>query len=159
MARGRAFIGGVVVAASLGFGVGAVATSGASSSASSATYYGCLKAGSLINVTTLSHKCAVGASPISWNATGPAGLTGATGAKGDTGPKGDTGAKWTAPQGGFYVFSQQHENNGLNPPDTVTCPTGETTGNVFTSHQDIHSDNPAIGTQTRYFWNWLCPIS
>jgi len=99
MAIGRAFIGGVVVAASLGFGVGAVATSGASSSSSSTVYYGCLKAGSLSNVTTLSHSCAAGASRISWNATGPAGLTGATGPKGNTGatgPQGDTGARGPA---------------------------------------------------------------
>lgn len=107
MTTRKAFLGGLVVAASLGFGVGAIATSGAVSNTNSTSFYGCLKAGSLSNVTTASHKCTAGATSISWNATGvqgPKGNTGATGspgAKGSTGdagsqgPKGDTGATGT----------------------------------------------------------------
>jgi len=129
MARGRAFIGGVVVAASLGFGVGAVATSGASSSSSSTTYYGCLNAGSLINVTTLSHRCAVGTSPISWNATGPTGASGPkgnAGATGPVGPKGNTGA--TGPQGdtGATGPAGPQGVQGLKGDQGIQGPKGDT---------------------------------
>ena len=132
MARGRAFIGGVVVAASLGFGVGAVATSGASNSASSTVYFGCLKAGSLTNVTTLSHSCATGASRISWNATGPAGLTGATGLKGNTGAtgaQGDAGARGPAGSKGDTGAAGQSGPQGvqgLKGDQGIQGPKGDT---------------------------------
>jgi hypothetical protein len=43
------------------------------------TYYACLKSGKLTQVGTAKPACAVGASVISWNATGPAGPAGVNG--------------------------------------------------------------------------------
>ena len=153
MARGRAFIGGVVVAASLGFGVGAVATSGASSSSSSTVYYGCLNAGSLINVTTLSHSCAAGASRISWNATGPQGVQGLKGDQGIQGLKGDTGATGPAgpsPTGGYFLILGPALKGYQSDPTSQVCHDGSITYEIA-GYESWYN-------QSHSYSLWSCPF-
>ena len=84
MGKSRAFLIGLVVAGSLGFGVGAMTTSGAASSTSAAVFYGCSNqiTGAVTNISTKVATCGKGANSVSWNA---AGQTGASGTSGLTG--------------------------------------------------------------------------
>ena len=68
----RVVVAGAVAAAALAVGAFAL-TAGATGT--NATYYACLKGGTLSNVGTKTPTCTSPATEISWNQTGPAGAT------------------------------------------------------------------------------------
>jgi len=84
MGKSRALLISLVVAGSLGFGVGAMTTSGAASTTSAAVFYGCSNqtTGAVTNISTKVKSCGKGTNAVSWNA---AGQTGASGTSGLTG--------------------------------------------------------------------------
>lgn len=96
--RSRLVIG-AAVAALVGAGVGAGSVLMAGAATPSVTYYACLKNGTLSLVSTTQPTCPKGASPISWNSQGPAGVSGNTILNGSGGPSESTGGV----NGDFYL--------------------------------------------------------
>jgi len=151
--KGKLLMASIALASSVGFGVGAVTMSSAASNPSTTTFYACLKSGSLINVTTLTHKCAAGASAVSWNATGIAGSQGAQGPQGQIGPQGPA---WSIPNS-YYIYSYPAPDGNFTDPTAgrIACPSGVQSESWFPSIRVINYDN--IVNRVHY-WNWLCPL-
>ena len=157
MKKSASWFASLVLAATMGAGISTAMNAGAAAKPAPVTFYACLKAGALSNVTTLKHSCARGYSAVSWNEVGEMGLTGDNGAqgpkgdagvvgpqgvqgpKGDTGaqgvqgvtgaqgPKGDTGPQGPSPAGGYFLVMGAKENPPNFTPTSGTCPDGSTT--------------------------------
>jgi len=126
MGKSRAFLIGLVVAGPLGFGVGAIATSGAASSTSTAVFYGCSSqiTGAVTNISTKVATCGKGANSVSWNA---AGQTGASGTSGLTGyylskTKGTSCIYLTTDQQLTPLYISTSHDSGVTHYPTYACP-------------------------------------
>ncbi len=120
MKKSASWFASLVLAATMGAGISTAMNAGAAAKPAPVTFYACLKAGALSNVTTLKHSCARGYSAVSWNEVGEMGLTGAKGATGLTGPRGLQGVK------GDNGAQGPKGDAGVVGPQGVQGPKGDT---------------------------------
>ncbi len=99
-----------------------------------ATYYGCLKNGSLTKVdTSAPDSCPNGATVINWNQQGPIGPQGPQGAQGPAGPQGSQGPQ--GPQGAW--------SSGPQGPQGATGAQGPA-GTGVTGYEIVSASGPSV---------------
>jgi tail collar domain/collagen triple helix repeat protein len=133
--------------------VGLNGIAGADSAPSSTTYSGCLSTPLKViyNVSVngpTTPRCTGKDALMSWNQTGPRGLTGSTGATGPAGPKGDAGA--SGPKGdtgltGLTGPTGPTGATGDTGPTGLTGPTGPTGATGDTGPAGTKGDTGATG--------------
>ena len=139
MKKSASWFASLVLAATMGAGISTAMNAGAAAKPAPVTFYACLKAGTLSNVTTSKHSCARGNLAVSWNQVGEMGLTGAKGATGLTGPRGLQGIKGDAGAQGLKGDSGAVGSQGLQG---VQGPKGDSGAQGI---QGIKGDTGATG--------------
>ena len=147
MKKSASWFASLVLAVTMGAGISTVMNAGATAKPAPVTFYACLKAGALSNVTTLKHSCARGYSAVSWNQVGEMGLTGAKGATGLTGPRGLQGVKGDAGEQGLKGDSGAVGPQGLQG---AQGPKGDAGVQGATGAQGLKGESGSFPTIT---WN------